>query len=184
MNIDDLKSRWNSMELPPEYSGDELSDIVSRIGAERVSSLRDRLGSISRNHALVCVCGGVIMIPYLAYTPVLGVVAIVFFVFMGLMHFRNYRRVIRIDFSVMTVREALAAVYIFERNRTRLRVIGMSLGLPMALWMCFSFTSVYGPYTLYACLAGAAIGVIIAVLVNRRAVCILREMRGQLNSGV
>ena len=54
MDIDDLRSKWNSISFPPGYGGvPETSELMSRVRAGRVSTLRDRLASGRRSdHAL------------------------------------------------------------------------------------------------------------------------------------
>ena len=46
MNIDELKSNWNSMDVPPAYHGENVREILSRVESGRVSTLRDRLSGI------------------------------------------------------------------------------------------------------------------------------------------
>lgn len=183
MNIDDLKSNWQSLHFPPDYGGatGQEADIMTRMRAGRVSTLRNRLATISIILTAVCVAGILLMIPYVSATPTLAVLAMAFFVFIGSMHCRNYRRVMRLNFSLMTVREAMTAVCAIESSRLRLRAIGMALGLPLVFYMCFTFTEVYGHYVLYGCLCGAAIGLGFGLWINHRAVTIIREMRRQLS---
>lgn len=182
MDIDDLRSKWNSISFPPGYGGvPETSELMSRVRAGRVSTLRDRLASISLALTMLCLMGILVMIPYFAATPTLAILSICFFIFMGSMHFRNYRRVRRLSFSLMSVREALATVCAIETSRVRLKAIGMTLAFPLVMYMCFTFSSVYGSYMLYGCLAGAVIGAALGVIVNRKSMSIIREMRRQLS---
>lgn len=181
MDINELKNNWNSMSIPPDYHAGVTDDILSRVERGRVTTLRDRLGNISRMLSQICCVGILLMIPYLHESPTLGILAIAFFIFMGVMHFRAYRRVSRLAFSEMTVREAILTVANIDRDRIRLRAIGMALGLPLAIYMCFTFSEVFGDYYLYGCIAGAVVGLGIGLFINRRAVNIIREMRAQLN---
>lgn len=183
MNIDNLKSNWNSINFPQDYGGlPDPSELMSRVRAGRVSTLRDRLASISRSLAALCLMGVIIMIPYLGAMPTLAILAIGLFVFLGMMHFRNYHRVRRLNFSLMSVREALTAVCAIETSRVRLRAIGITLAVPLILYMCSTFSSLYGPAMLYGCIGGAVIGLILGLLINWRTVSIIREMRRQLSS--
>ncbi|MDE6061191.1 MAG: hypothetical protein K2G00_00325, partial [Duncaniella sp.] len=68
-------------------------------------------------------------------------------------------------------------------NRLRLRAVGMALGIPLVLFMCFAFSEAFGKYYLYGCIAGGVAGLIIGLYINRKAVAIIREMRAQLNQG-
>lgn len=181
MNIDDLKSNWNSLKFPPGYVGEDAREIVSRVENGRVTTLRDRLGAISRQLSIFCVWGIFIMIPFFRDSPTLAILAICFFIFLGVMHYRAYRRVSSLNFSNMTVKEAIYTVSVIEERRIRLRAVGMTLAFPLTVYMIFTLSSIYGSGILYGCIAGGIIGAILGLLINRRAVSIIREMRSQLN---
>lgn len=182
MNIDDLKSNWNSLNMPPEYGGQATRDIVSRVERGGVSTLRDRLSAISSRLSRLCFVSIFFMVPFLHDFPVMTVLADCFFIFMGVMHAIACRRVRSLNFSQMTVRESIYRVGIIERDRVRRRAIGMVLAFPLVVYMIFTFTSVYGEYYLYGCITGGVIGLILGFIINRRAVTIIREMRSQLNA--
>lgn len=182
MNIDDLKSNWNSLNFPPEYGGDATRDFVSRVEQGRVATLRDRLSAISSRLSRVCFISILFMVPFGHDFPTLAILVDCFFIFMGVMHFIAYRRISALNFSQMTVREAIYKVSIIERNRVRLRAVGMGLGLPLVVSMVFCLSSAYGEFYLYGCIAGALLGLVIGLAINRRAVAIIREMQSQLNS--
>lgn len=182
MDINDLKNNWNSLNIPPAYNPGGEEELLSRLERGRISTLRDRLGNISRSLSQICLLGILMMIPYFHESPALAILAIVFFVFMGVLHFRNYRRVSRLNFSEMTVKDAIETVGTIEHNRIRLRAIGMALGLPLVIFMCFTFSEAFGRYYLYGCIAGGVAGLIIGLYINRRAVAIIREMRAQLEA--
>lgn len=181
MNIDELKNNWNSLTLPPDYTlGDEHErEICRRVESGRVTTLRDRLGRISLRLSLLCAGGILIMVPYLHETFLLAILSICFFVFMSVTHYIMYRRVCRINFYDMTVKDAIIAVSNINRDRIRQRAVGMALGIPLVCYMIFTFTSVFGHYHLYGCIAGAIVGVIIGLIINHRATMILRELRLQ-----
>lgn len=181
MDINDLKNNWNSINIPPDYRNGDTRELLSRVERGRVSTLRDRLSLISRNLALLCIGGILIMIPYIHDAPTLAVLATCFFAFMGVNHMRNYRRIRNLNFSQMSVREAVMAVGNIESAKVRLRALGMGLGLPLAVYMCFTITDVLGDYYVYSCVAGAAIGAVIGLVINHRSTTILREMRRQLS---
>ena len=180
MDINDLKNNWHSFNLPPEYTGSEPDEILTRMSNGRVTTLRDRLGRMSRVLAQICLLGLVVMVPYLHQSPTLAILSMAFFVFMGMSHFRNYRRISRLNFSEMSVRESMLTVADIDRDRIRLRTIGMTLGFPLVIYMCFTFTETFGHYYLYGCIAGGIVGMIMGILINRRTSAIIRELRAQL----
>ncbi|MCM1077655.1 MAG: hypothetical protein NC411_09890 [Bacteroides sp.] len=182
MNIDELKNNWNSLKFSPDcHSDGRQSDILSMVERGGLTTLRDRLGNINFRLTVICVVGIMLMIPNFKESVLLGVLSIAFFIFMGLMHFLNYRRVSRLNFSEMTVRDAILAVSDIERSRVRLRAIGMTLGFPLVVFMSITYSESYGEYYLGGCIAGALIGLAFGLLINHRAVTILREMRSQLS---
>lgn len=181
MDINDIKNSWNSINIPPDYRPDDTRELLSRMEQGRVSTLRDRLGLISRNLSLLCFMGLLMMMPYYHDAPTLAILADCFFVFMGVCHLRNYRKIRNLNFSEMSVRDAVLTVGRLESERIKLRAIGMALGIPLAFYMCFTITDLFGDYYLYGCLAGAVIGAVIGLIINYRSNSILREMRSQLS---
>ncbi len=181
MDINDIKNSWNSMNIPPDYRHEDTRELLSRVERGSVSTLRDRLGLISRNLSLLCITGILIMIPYFHDAPTLAILADCFFAFMGVCHMRNYRKIRNLNFSEMSVRDAIMTVGRIESERIKLRAIGMALGIPLALYMCFTITDLFGDYYLYGCLAGVVIGAVIGLIINHRATSILRKMRSQLS---
>lgn len=181
MDINDLKNSWNSLNIPPDYTGGAPDEILSRLSRGRVMTLRDRLSRLSRVIAQICLIGVVCMVPYMHESPTLAILAMAFFVFMGVRHLMNYRRISRLNFSEMSVREAILTVSDIERARVQLRAVGMTLGFPLVIYMCFTFSERFGEYYLYGCIAGGVVGLIIGIMINRRVVNILREMRAQLS---
>ncbi len=180
MDIDKLRSQWNSIEVPPEGKADNTRALLDRVATGRVSTLRDRYLSISRALLLVCVSGVLISVPYMSATPMLGVLMTAYFVLLGTIHALTFLKVRDLDFSRMTIREALARVYTLERDRIRKRTIGICLGVPMVVYLTMTLWDRYGEAMLYGCILGAVIGICIGLLINYRASGILREMRAQL----
>lgn len=180
MDIDDLRSKWNSIEIPEERVGENTRDILSKMKAGKVNTLRDRYSSLSRGLVIVCVGGIFVSIPYLSATPTLGVLMICFFVLLGAIHMQTLWRVRRLRFSDMTIRDAMKEVCLLESNRIRKRTLGISLGLPLVFYMSMTLWDRYGDYVLYGCLAGAILGIATGLIINRRANEILRDMKSQL----
>ena len=75
MDINDIKNSWNSMNIPPDYRHEDTRELLSRVERGSVSTLRDRLGLISRNLSLLCITGILIMIPYFHDAPTLAILA-------------------------------------------------------------------------------------------------------------
>lgn len=135
MNIDELKNSWNSMNVPPASQTAE-AELIARMRSGRVTTLRDRLSNLSVWLMVICAFGIIFMIPNIAATPTLAILGTCFFFLLGGMHFMAYRKVSRLNFSAMTVREAMRMVCEIESDRIRHRTIGIALGVPMVFYMC------------------------------------------------
>lgn len=181
MDIDELRNNWNSIKIPPAYRQDELSDLMAKVRRGRVSTLRDRYAAISRSMSLVCVVGILLFNPFFHEAPVLTVLAICFFILMGCLHFLTYRMVSRMHFSEMTVCEAIETVCRLDTRRVRLRALGLTLGLPLIVYMFFTLSDLFGNACLYGCMVGAVVGGAIGLIINHRCVVILREMREEIS---
>ncbi len=179
MNIDELKNNWNSLDFSSTGHLDDEREICRQVESGRVTTLRDRLGDISLRLSLLCLAALFLMVPYIHEALLMAVLAMGFFIFMAVMHYIMYRRVSRVNFSKMTVKDAIITVSNINRERIRQRAIGMALGIPLVCYMIFTITSIFGHYSIYGCVAGAVIGLIIGLVVNHRATMILRELRQQ-----
>lgn len=169
------------MNIPPAYGENaDLDPILSRVGQGRVSTLRDRLLLIHRGMILIAVFGIISMKPFFADTPVVSGLAICFFVLMAVLNARVGLHVRRLNFSMMTVREAILEIASIRSERYRVRAIGLTLGIPLVGGMIYTFTDSFGVYVLYGCMAGALIGVVFGLLIHRRTMSIIREMEEQL----
>ena len=102
------------------------------------------------------------------------------FVVMGVMHAVQYRMLSRLDLSAATVIEALGMVCRLELFRRTRRMIGLTLMVPLMVYMVMSFADSYDVYMLPCCLLGLLAGCVVGIAVNRRTTKLLREMKSQL----
>ncbi len=173
MDIDNLRQEWKSIEVPPckEATRELERKVASGKGAH---SLRDRLKRISLRLTAECVIGALCLIP-LVSDHVLLVVLV-----MGVMHAVQYRMLSRLDLSAATVIEALGMVCRLELFRRTRRMIGLTLMVPLMVYMVMSFADSYDVYMLPCCLLGLVAGCVVGIAVNRRTTKLLREMKSQL----
>lgn len=81
----------------------------------------------------------------------------------------------------MTVRESIISVGNIMQDQIRKRAIGMSLGMPLIIYMLLMFTDIFGEDYIYGCLIGVVIGAVFGLLINRKIVGIIQEMKKQLS---
>ncbi|WP_301745535.1 hypothetical protein, partial [uncultured Duncaniella sp.] len=60
------------------------------------------------------------------------------------------------------------------------RMIGLTLMVPLMVYMVMSFADSYDVYMLPCCLLGLVAGCVVGIAVNRRTTKLLREMKSQL----
>lgn len=176
MDIDNLRQEWKSIEVPPckEATRELERKVASGKGAH---SLRDRLKRISLRLTAECVIGALCLIPLVSEHVLLVVLVSAFFVVMGVMHAVQYRMLSRLDLSAATVIEALGMVCRLESFRRTRRMIGLTLMVPLMVYMVMSFADSYGVYMLPCCLLGLVAGCVVGIAVNRRTTKLLREMK-------
>ncbi len=171
MDIDELKRQWNAVDIPDSGVRAVEREVTSGRGAV---TLRDRLMRISRRRALVCLAGALCMIPLVPDHTSMAVIV------MGVMHLVQMRNLRALDLSGTTVTDALRGVLRIETLRTVRRVTGIVMGVPLMLYIIFTVTSSYGTLMLPVCIAGMLAGCVVALLVNRRASRLLREIKKEL----
>lgn len=180
MNIDELKNQWKSIDAPRESEAANSRELISRVTRGQVSTLRDRYLRISRMLTFVCVGGVLISIPYISASPLLGVLMILYFIILGGMHVNTLFTLKDMRLSDMTLREAMRQVCRLERERIAKRAIGISLAVPLMIYLFMTLRDNYGNNVLAGCVIGAVIGLVIGLLINRRATDILRQMKEEL----
>ncbi len=179
MNIDDLRANWNSIDIPAGMCR-PVQELERRIVSSNVTTLRSRLLHIYVLLGVMCLMGVLFMIPFVKDLPRLVVCADVFYVVVSGINFYMSSLVRRIDYSRMTVKEALEAVYKVERYKIRARMCTIVMAVPLICYMIFSFAHLYGEVVLFGCACGAVLGGVIGIIIHRRMMSVLREMRRQL----
>lgn len=177
MDIDELKKQWNTVDIPDSGVRDVEREVTSGRGAV---TLRDRLMRISRRQALVCLAGALCMLPLVSDHTGMAVKVVIFFIVMGIMHLVQMHNLRALDLSGSTVTDALRGVLRIETLRTVRRVTGIVMGVPLTLYVIFTVTSSYGTLMLPICITGMLAGCVVAMLVNRRASRLLREIKKEL----
>lgn len=177
MDIDDLKKRWRTLDVPDT----DVRAVERKVtSGGRVLTLRDKLMRISRCRVFACLAGALCMFPLAAEHPAMTVMVVIFFAVMGVMHLLQLHNLRTLNPSVATVRETLERVLRIETFRTRRRIIGIIMAVPMSIYIIFTMTNSYGAWMFPACIAGGLTGCAAAVLVKRRSARLLREIKREL----
>lgn len=182
MNIDELKQNWNSISLPPDAPMPEVRELENRVVSRNVSTLRDRIYRIHLRLGFLACLGNFTMIPFAKENPWMVAYAFLFFILMAVLHFSLALWVHKLDYSRMTVKEALESVYKLENRRNQNRIIGITMAIPLVICMIYTFAYGYDPAFLWGCVAGACIGAAIGLVINHKTVAMLREMKQELSN--
>lgn len=182
MNIDELKKNWNTIGFTPAVPTPEVRELENRVASQRVSTLRDRIYRLYLRLGFVGCFAVLTLIPFAKENPWMVVYGAAFFIIMAVMHFSLACWVHNLDYSRMTVKEALESVYKLEMRRSQHRIIGITLAVPLVCYMIYTFAYGYDPAFLWGCVAGACLGAGIGLVINHRAVTMLKEMKREISN--
>lgn len=180
MDIDNLRKQWHSIDVPD--SGIREMEREAMAGRS-VAPMRDRLMRIGRYQVALCVAGVLCMLPVVSDHTLMAVLVGLFFVAMGFVHVMQLRTLRRLVPSEVTVSEALELVLRYETVRSRKRLIGMTLVVPIVIYVILTLSSSYGSVIIPSCVAGALCGCLIAVLINLRTTRLLHGLKKELDAG-
>ncbi len=181
MDLDKLRTQWNSIELPSDAETTRIRELEERVRDNRVTTLRDKLFFLTRNLVFFSVLGLLTMIPFVSESPILVITTGAFFVLMGLLNLYRALTIRQFDITTMNLREAMKALYRIERQKLICKIIGIVCAVPLLIYMAMTFADLFGPWALYGALAGTFIGGVIGLMINHKATALLREMKRQLS---
>lgn len=185
MNIDDLKAKWNNAKVNVPV-GPKIADI------KRMQSAQQSAVSIIRRVVIVALVMAVVIWGFgksvlpmstglkIAYSALLTVLSI--------LNFMIIHNINKIDLSMMTVREAFEANAKVIVQRTRLKLIGIVLAIPvfaLLLYEMWLFDAQHVgldgiKYTFLGGCAGGVVGAICGIRMDRRVRGYLREVQQML----
>ncbi len=178
MDIDDLRSQWNSIDVPEGF--DPGLETERRVAASRVPTLRDSLHRLFLRMVAICCVGIATVIPFAHDHMTLFIVSLIFFIVMICVNLVQACAVSRIDMGRETVHSTLRRVYAIERRRLLTRIFGLMTAIPLVIYMTFTLAAVYGRFMMAGCMIGCVLGATIGLLINRRATSLLRDLRSSL----
>lgn len=184
MDIDKLKKQWQSMELRIEQIEKDNKRLLARISNDRVKGVRKKL--LTRYLALVALC---VISPawillfnehYRVDVDVL-IIYTFFFLVMGLVNWYIYKLIDGIDCSVMTTKEALTAVTKVEETRSKGKLLGWILAVPLVIILFRVFSEMGRPEVIYGAYFGLIVGGICGYIFDRKTRRLIRELRQTLD---
>lgn len=179
MTIDELRSQWQTATLTADPH--TAHETERRVMSRKADTLRGRYYRLCLRMAALSACGIGGMIPFAHTAPVLTLLAICFFVIMACLKVWQAIEVRKIDLGAMNVRQCISAVCRLERMRVIQRVAGMTMAIPLLIYMVTVFAEAYGPFIVYGCAAGIVIGLSIGLIINRSATTLLRRMKEEMD---
>lgn len=183
MDIDELKKQWQSMELRVEQLEKDNRRLMTRISRDRFAGLRGKLMARYRLMIIVCVISPVWMLlleDVYGVGRVLNVCYASFFVITALANAYIYYLFHKIDYSIMTVKEALTATTHLEITRCRLRMLGWLMVVPLLVMMFQAFYETGQDEVIYGAWFGLIIGAIVGTIFDRKTRRLIRQMRQTL----
>ncbi len=178
MNIDELRSQWQSLDVDPDREA--LREALRRVARRDAESLRERYFKLCLRMIAVSAFGIAESVPFGRTAPTLMWCAFAFYILMAVFHVIQAVMAHNLDFGRMSVRRSIEAVCDIERMRVIKRAVGITLAIPLVVYMCTVVSDAYGPYTVYGCVAGAVVGLIAGLIINHNATTLLRRMKEQL----
>ncbi|MCM1162970.1 MAG: hypothetical protein NC339_01775 [Muribaculaceae bacterium] len=178
MNIDDIKSNWQSLNIVPSTS--YCCEMEHRAARNSIPTLCNRYFALNMRLIAVCCLGILTFIPFASISPLLVYLSIIYFAIMGVMMAHQAISVRKINLSRMSVMEAINAVCCIERQRIVKRAVGLCMAIPLLLYFAVLIHEDFGDVMLYGCIAGGIVGIVLGIIINRKASRILSEMKAQL----
>ena len=183
MDIDELKKQWQSMELRVEQLEKDNRRLMTRISRDRFAGLRGKLMARYRLMIIVCVISPVWMLlleDVYGVGRVLNVCYASFFVITALANAYIYYLFHKIDYSIMTVKEALTATTHLEITRYRLRMLGWLMVVPLLVMMFQAFYETGQDEVINGAWFGLILGAIVGTIFDLKTRRLIRQMRHTL----
>lgn len=181
MTIDELKRSWDSLDMHGASDRETLAGIERRIRNRETSTLRDKISSGAMKMGVVALLAPFMLIPFWVTSKTLVILGFIFFYIVSGMQFYFSSRMKKIDYCHLTVTEAFRMTIDAERLRSRIRLVGMSLGFPYIIYLGWVFYSIGETYMLAGCVAGTIVGGAVGLLINHRFVTWFRRMKDELD---
>lgn len=177
--FEQLRKVWAQIDCEPAAQYDSTGELAFC----RNSKLYLRVKTLKRLCVLsggACVVGPLTFVLFWTMSPWLTVGATLFFVSMFVMQLLHYRLLRQGNIWEMSVTEALDWYGRVTRSYCRIQLTGLSLGVPLVLWLVYMLVRNNEFLVVAGCALGGLIGVVLAALVCRRLRRTLNEIHAEL----
>lgn len=184
--FDSLKSQWQSLNAPFSSRGKAYaSEILRRRNLGRVNMNPARIARVYMRLTAVSAVWVVLslLMARSIYPMWLASVLASFFAIMAAMSYSVREAVLEIDFSRMSVVEALEAVCRFQRKARLQRVAGYMIALPILVMLFYYFAGV-SQEMVWGGIAGGVIGGAIGLSIDSKIRRQVKEMKSVLHDAL
>lgn len=184
--FDSLKSQWQSLNAPFSSRGKAYaSEILRRRNLGRVNMNPARIARVYMRLTAVSAVWVVLslLMARSIYPMWLASVLASFFAIMAAMSYSVREAALEIDFSRMSVVEALEAVCRFQRKSRLQRVAGYMIALPILVMLFYYFAGV-SQEMVWGGIAGGVIGGAIGLSIDSKIRRQVKEMKSVLHDAL
>lgn len=179
--LDALRSEWQSLSEDLSRRFDrQTSEIENLITRGKIKSDRDKLLRITLIPNVFAILG-ILAVQIFSHThPALMICATLYFVIMAAVRCFKAYKIKQLDPYTDTIRNTLQKVVEIKRLQSVGIMIGLSLAIPLIIWMFIVMTADYGIWALYGGIAGLLLGGFCGWMICRHTIELTRRLAEQL----
>lgn len=180
MDIDQIKTQWRQMNHACTLADDVHGDFLSRKRYKRELSLTDKLRRRYLCSLVLCCVAPLLLKPLsgVIELPVALMIAYpAYFVAMFALNLLLYLKLNKTSVINLPVRDAMVGITKFAIMRRRLKCIGVLLAIPLIVYILWIFRTADNEGAYISGLLGAALGLIIGLIVEIRTTRDIRRLK-------
>ena len=185
MELEELKKGWKEMDERMEKLESENDKLVNMITQKRATSALQRLTREYQMMTAICLLAPSYFMLTQHHMEGLGdwclYLFVIFFLVMAIHKSFIWRKLSRMDYKQMTVKEALISTYKLEKYQKTGTLIGISLAVPLLICFMVELYRLHEMYAFYGAWCGLVVGLLIGLRIRRRIKRDIKEMRAALN---
>ncbi|MDE6555845.1 MAG: hypothetical protein K2K55_02675 [Duncaniella sp.] len=176
-----LRDEWSrlSADLSDRFDA-QTKAIEHLITTNSIKSLKDKLLHTTLMPNIAAVIGILVVQVFTKNHPWLMVASVLFFVLMALLRCFQAYKIKSLNPFTDTIRTTLEKIMELKRLNTLSIIIGVSLAVPLLVWMMTVTTTDYGRPALIGGIAGLVVGAPIGWLICRRRIKLINQLAEQL----
>ncbi len=162
MELEDMKKSWNELTNKRIEALESQNDaLIDKLRKQRATTLKDKLERRFRILTAVCLLAPTLINHSFFQAEefaVIGWYFPLFFLIMATLQARTWWLFSRIDYTRMTIKEAVKSVYETERWIRHHQLIGIGLALPLLVLLFYQFYQMQIFEAIYGAWVGLMIG--------------------------